>query len=58
VPHWGVILVANLRVLRIVTRARQPLRVNTMPDSRNLTAAKEQVVVMYILKLVTRGESP
>jgi hypothetical protein len=29
-----------------------------MPNSQNLTPAKEQVIVAYILKLVTRGESP
>jgi hypothetical protein len=28
-----------------------------MPNLQNLTNAKEQVVVMYILKLVTQGES-
>ena len=39
-------------------RARRPSRVDTMPNSRNLTAAEEQVVVTYILELVTRGESP
>jgi hypothetical protein len=29
-----------------------------MPNSRNLTPAKKQVIVAYILELVTRGESP
>ena len=29
-----------------------------MPNSRNLTAAEEQVVITYILELVTQGESP
>ena len=29
-----------------------------MPNSRNLTPAEEQVIVAYILELVTRGESP
>jgi uncharacterized protein YoaH (UPF0181 family) len=29
-----------------------------MPNLQNLTNAKEQVVVMYILKLVAQGESP
>ena len=29
-----------------------------MADSRNLTAAKEQIVVAYIHELVTQGESP
>jgi hypothetical protein len=29
-----------------------------MANLWNLTAAKEQVVVAYILKLVTRGEHP
>jgi hypothetical protein len=29
-----------------------------MPNSQNLTNAEEQVVVMYILELVARGESP
>ena len=39
-------------------RAGRPSRVDTMPNSRNLTPAEEQVIVAYILKLVTRGESP
>jgi hypothetical protein len=29
-----------------------------MPNSRNLTTAEEQIIVTYILELVTRGESP
>ena len=29
-----------------------------MPNSRNLTTAEEQIIVTYILKLVTQGESP
>jgi hypothetical protein len=29
-----------------------------MPNSRNLTPAEEQVIVAYILELVTPGESP
>jgi hypothetical protein len=29
-----------------------------MPNSRNLTPAEEQVIVAYILELVTQGESP
>jgi hypothetical protein len=39
-------------------RAGRPSRVDTMPNSRNLTPAEEQVIVAYILELVTRGESP
>jgi hypothetical protein len=36
----------------------RPSRVDTMANSQNLTAAEEQVVVAYILELVTRGEHP
>jgi hypothetical protein len=36
-------------------RARQPSRVDTIANLRNLTATKEQVIIKHILKLVTRG---
>jgi hypothetical protein len=39
-------------------RAGRPSRVNTIANSQNLTSAEEQVIVMRILELVTRGESP
>jgi uncharacterized protein YoaH (UPF0181 family) len=38
-------------------RARRPLRADTIANSRNLTATKEQVIVKHILKLVARGFS-
>jgi hypothetical protein len=41
-----------------VRRAGRPLRVNTIANLQNLTSAKEQVIVMRILKLVTQEESP
>jgi hypothetical protein len=36
-------------------RARRPSRADTIANSRNLTATKEQVIVEHILKLVVRG---
>ena len=36
-------------------RARQPLRVNTMPNSRNLTNTEEWVIVKHIVNLVKQG---
>jgi hypothetical protein len=39
-------------------RAGRPSRVDTMANLQNLTSAEEQVIVMRILELVTRGESP
>jgi hypothetical protein len=39
-------------------RAGQPSRVNTIANLQNLTSAKEQVIIIRILKLVTQGESP
>jgi hypothetical protein len=36
-------------------RAGRPLRADTIANSRNLTATKEQVIVKHILELVTRG---
>jgi uncharacterized protein YoaH (UPF0181 family) len=36
-------------------RAGRPLRADTIANSRNLTATKEQVIVEHILKLVARG---
>ena len=39
-------------------RARRPSRVDTMANLRNLTNAKEQVIVTHILELAAQGESP
>jgi uncharacterized protein YoaH (UPF0181 family) len=36
-------------------RARRPLRADTIANSQNLTATKEQVIIEHILKLVARG---
>jgi uncharacterized protein YoaH (UPF0181 family) len=36
-------------------RARRPSRADTIANSRNLTATKEQVIVKHILKLVAQG---
>ena len=35
--------------------AGQPLRANTMPNSRNLTNTEERVIVEHIVNLVERG---
>ena len=39
-------------------RAGRPPRTDTIANSRNLTATKEQVIIEYILKLVKRGFPP
>jgi hypothetical protein len=57
VRRAAAIFSASKTTLR-ARRAGQPLRVNTIANSQNLTSAKEQVIVIRILKLVTRGESP
>jgi transposase-like protein len=57
VQRAAAIFSASKTTLR-ARRAGQPSRVNTIANSQNLTSAKEQVIVMRILKLVTRGESP